>query len=260
VLIIFIALQAAAESVGRIVRNLGQAQVNQCIKEIMTKVKAALQTAGKEATTGKLGAMACIEVLCIESSNSTISSVPGATGGSGGKPSILDSMASSLGYSAPGTALRDILETEMYPTGGASKEMPFLQQIIGTFGKGSKDVQAATTAAVSAVVSFVLPMDSIHAIIPGLLQLMTHKKWQCKWQAVQVIHGLAKDGKSGWETREAGAGTRLPMLEDILQVTIPPVIELMRDSKVEVSSAAQVRVRGGLVCSIYFCELFSLSV
>lgn len=230
--------KAAVESVGRIMRHLGHDQTKQCVKSIIEQVKAALAASGKEATSGKLGALAVLQILCVESSNGAISAVPAAKGG--GKPNILNSLASSLGYSAPGTALRDTLEAELYPVGGGSKEMPLLSQIIGTLGKGSKDVQAVATAAVTAAVSFILPLDSIHKVIPQLQQLMLDKKWQCKWGAVQVFEGLANDGKSGWETREAGAGSRLPNLEDILRVSIPPVIELMRDSKQEVSSAAEV--------------------
>ena len=60
-----------------------------------------------------------------------------------------------------------------------------------------------------------------------------------KFSAVSVIGYLAQHGTTGWENREAGAGSRLPKLEFLLPDFIPPVIELMRDSKPEVASAAE---------------------
>ena len=54
--------QAAVESMGRLVRHLSQDQAKHCVSGLLALVRAALAASGKEATTGKLGSMALLEV------------------------------------------------------------------------------------------------------------------------------------------------------------------------------------------------------
>ena len=110
-------------------------------------------------------------------------------------------------------------------------------------GSGSKEIKAANASAVIAMLGLALSLTHIQETLPQLQTLMENKKWQIKEGALLVLAGLAEVGKTGWETKELGANSRLADLEVLLPETLPTVVELVRDTKTEVSVAAKAALR-----------------